>query len=201
MTVPAPVPLSRRERRKQTTRTALVSAALRLFDERGYAHVTVDDICAAADVSPRTFFRYFRQKDDVLMAPVTEHLEEVLAALRERPAGEPSWAALRAALGVLAEHVDDRRDEELRIWRILQEAPDSVAVNARSFVDWEAAMVDQVAGRLGRPTADLAAHVLTGMALVALRAGFEQWARHGGHQPLTRHLAAAFDLVERGPGG
>ena len=51
-----------RERKKQQRRRAIHEAAFALASERGFAHVTVGDICAAADLSERTFFNYFPSK-------------------------------------------------------------------------------------------------------------------------------------------
>ena len=66
-----------RERKKLETRRALMLAALELFTDRGYENVTVDEIAAAANVSTRTFFRYFEQKADAIFEqqPVLEALE------------------------------------------------------------------------------------------------------------------------------
>jgi AcrR family transcriptional regulator len=91
----------RRDRKKNETRQALRDAAHRLFAEKGFSQTTIDDIAAAADVSRRTFFRYYDSKDDLLRSDVSDLLPVMLAALRARPAGEPPFAAILAALRTL----------------------------------------------------------------------------------------------------
>jgi AcrR family transcriptional regulator len=91
----------RRDRKKDETRQALREAAHRLFAEKGFSHTTIDDITEAADVSRRTFFRYYDSKDDLLRTDVADLLPIMLAALRTRPADEPPLAAILAALRTL----------------------------------------------------------------------------------------------------
>jgi AcrR family transcriptional regulator len=97
VTTPSPAG-GRRDRKKDETRQALRAAAHRLFAEKGFSQTTIDDIAAAADVSRRTFFRYFDSKDDLLRGDVADLLPVMLATLRARPADEPPFAAILGAL-------------------------------------------------------------------------------------------------------
>ncbi len=74
-----------REQKKEQTRAALVEAAERLFGEKGYEKTTVADIAAAAQVSTRTFFSYFRAKEDVLFAGTDRRLQAIAEAFEAVP--------------------------------------------------------------------------------------------------------------------
>jgi AcrR family transcriptional regulator len=101
VTAHGPEAAGRRDRKKNETRQALRDAAHRLFAEKGFSQTTIDDIAEAADVSRRTFFRYYASKDDLLRSDVSDLLPVMLAALRARPADEPPLAAILAALRTL----------------------------------------------------------------------------------------------------
>src|SRR5882724_490036 len=91
----------RRDRKKDETRQALREAAHRLFAEKGFSRTTIDDIAEAADVSRRTFFRYYDSKDDLLRVDVDDLLPVMVAALRGRPLDEPPLMSILAALRLL----------------------------------------------------------------------------------------------------
>ena len=89
-------PGSLRERKKARTRASIREHALRLFRERGYDATTVDQIAAAAEVSPSTFFRYFPTKEDVVLRDDLD--DRILEAFARQPASLTPVAAVRAAI-------------------------------------------------------------------------------------------------------
>src|ERR1039457_6566376 len=77
-----------RERKKQKTRQLIAETARRLFAERGFEAVSVAEIAWAAEVSEATVFNYFPAKEDLVYQGMEAFEEQLLAAVRDRPAGE-----------------------------------------------------------------------------------------------------------------
>src|SRR5688500_11186488 len=94
MTAPA---ASLQDRRRRYVAQEIAQVAMRLFGERGFDDVTVDEIAAAAGISSRTFFRYFATKDEVVLQYQRRIQERLVEALAGRPAGEGPVTALRQA--------------------------------------------------------------------------------------------------------
>jgi len=95
-TRPAGPPMGLRERKKARTRAAIRTEAMRLFRERGYAATTIEQIAAAADISPATFFRYYPTKEDVVLQ---DDLDVLLPeAVEAQPPSLGPIAAVRAAV-------------------------------------------------------------------------------------------------------
>ncbi|MFJ8825212.1 TetR/AcrR family transcriptional regulator [Streptomyces sp. NPDC102467] len=89
------LPIGRRERKKAATRQAIADAALRLFLERGYDHVSVRDVADAADVSPTTVFKHFTGKEALVFDQEESTDAHLIAAVRQREAGQSVLEALR----------------------------------------------------------------------------------------------------------
>src|ERR1700761_3734658 len=111
-TVSAPEPrASLRERKKLATRRALRRAALDLVAERGFSHVTVEDIAEAADVSGRTFFNYFPSKEAALFGADPEQIPALRERIIGQAPGEPALEALRMIMVTNARAVADELGE------------------------------------------------------------------------------------------
>lgn len=84
-----------RERKKIETRRRLLEQATKLFAERGFDQVSVAEIAEAADVSKMTVFNYFDSKEDLVFAPMEEHIGDAARIVRDRAPGESAVAAMR----------------------------------------------------------------------------------------------------------
>jgi AcrR family transcriptional regulator len=89
--------LGLRERKKQRTRATLIDAAVELCDRQGFERTTVDQIAAIADVSPRTFSRYFATKDAIAVALIDDAIDLAAIELARQPRELNHFEALRRA--------------------------------------------------------------------------------------------------------
>ena len=87
--------LGLRERKKQRTRATLIDAAVELCERQGFEKTTVDQIAAIADVSPRTFSRYFATKDAIAVALIDEAIDLAAIELARQPADISHLEAMR----------------------------------------------------------------------------------------------------------
>ncbi|MFJ6618218.1 TetR family transcriptional regulator [Kitasatospora sp. NPDC091335] len=115
-------PLSLRERKKLKTRQTIRREAYRMFAGQGYENTTVEQIAAAAEVSPSTFFRYFATKEDLVHSD--EYDPAMISALLARPADEPFLTSCREAIvGLIRALLQHERQELLTRMRLITEVP------------------------------------------------------------------------------
>ena len=123
-----------RERRRQRLIAEIEQAALRLFVERGYDAVTVEDIADAVDISRRTFFRYFASKDDVLLGDPHRRACAVQTAVSGRPPGEPLPDVVRHAVLCLADVYQAERELVLLRTELVARNPSSFTRRFTNFI-------------------------------------------------------------------
>jgi AcrR family transcriptional regulator len=197
------MPSDLRQRRRIRTKQLVQREALRLFVEKGYDKTTVDDIAHAAAMSPRTFFRYFPSKEDVVLWD--EYDERPAQELWQPSPGEHPFVHL---INQIREMVADlyRKDPELLLTRIKLSftVPE---VRAR-FLNYQLELIGphfrQLAKAMGTDRDDLRLAVSLSALYSAMVVAVERWQRNDGRDDLLRHLddaiaalaASATDLQE-----
>jgi AcrR family transcriptional regulator len=191
--------LTLRQRQSEQLRGEIERVALRVFAERGYRAVTVDDIAAAAGISTRTFFRYFPAKDEVLVSELRRTIDRIAAEVAARPAEESAVEALHHALlsqvGVV--HVD--REISGDWYRTVAENPALLAKASAMSLAHRRAVTDLLAVRLGVDAAvDLRPGVITATMFAAADHASRIWLDGNAEGSLLETTEQALALVEGG---
>jgi AcrR family transcriptional regulator len=174
-----------RERKKARTKAAIQQHAMRLFRERGYPATTVEQIAAAAEVSPSTFFRYFPTKEDVALYDALDPV--LLEAFRAQPAELGPVQALRGAMravlaGLPAEELAMQQERD----RLIRSVPELRARMLDEFAKNLQLFAEIVAERVGRRPDDPAVRTVAG---AVIGVGISAWYTAGDHANPKDYLA------------
>lgn len=175
--VPSEAP-SLRERKRAEAKAKVAAVAIALFAERGFAAVSVDEICAAAEVAPRSFFRYFPTKSDVLLEPTREIAEQLDALLAAVPTDVDDAVALADAIRQLGAYVLEHWERFAQFFAVALETS-SLRLSPLGHI---AARDKQITARLlarheAPPAADWRARLLVARSMAAFRIWVEDvWA-------------------------
>ncbi len=171
--------------------------ALRLFDERGFGNVTVQEIAAAAQISVRTFYRWFPAKEDVFQVRIDRRSQALRAVLTGLSQVEPPMHALRLAYErVLAD--DDL--ELLRLWSsVVQNSPGVLrGVVGGMHMKTRQVLADFFADRYSLASDSLVPAVLSAATMGVIEASHIQWYMAGGDLP--RLICDSIEVLEKAIG-
>lgn len=167
------------------------ATAMRLFLERGFEATTMEQIANEVDISRRSLFRYFGTKEDIVLGYLVEAGMAVRDALEARPASEPPWEALRAALESLVLVPDYSPERNLAISKMLYGTPSLRAGHLEKQLRWQELLVPNIEMRLGvaeaagdvsSNTPDPRAKAIVACALTCLDVTNEIWTRSEGKE-------------------
>ena len=190
-------PTGLRDLARSSVRDHVRDQARRLFDERGFDATTIDDIAAAVGMSPRTFFRYFSTKEDVVIEDPAPFGMVVRDAAAQRPDGESPWTTLRRAFDPVADKAGAATESWLRAMRVMMSTPSLRARNAEKHNAWAAILEPVITARLDGPedTKQYRARTLIQAALACLDIALAEWTLRGGTIPLEMLLDEAFATI------
>jgi AcrR family transcriptional regulator len=172
------------------TSARLKTAALALFDERGFANVTAAEIAACAGMTERTFFRHFKAKDEVLFEDYAGVKAELTSAIVSAPEG----TSARALLTLIAEFLSNQFQNDRDLHRaLLRVVASDATLRTRALQrdhEWGAAVTE---GFTRRGYTPLHAEVLAGVTTAMFRIIYIAWA--SDHRNET--LAERFEVVQK----
>lgn len=197
--VPVDTTVGLRERKKQRTRAELTDAAFRLFAERGFDETTIEDIVEQVEVSPRTFFRYFDSKEDVVIGFFDDLGLELRSMLAARPPEESSFTALRGALGSLIDLYEEQQDRVVAAKRLAHETPSIRARLLDKHARWENGVTEELVTRAGGdPSQEPRMRLLAAVTLAAFSTAVGGWCADSGRADLHALVDDALEAVGAG---
>jgi AcrR family transcriptional regulator len=185
-----------RARKKQKTRESIQRTALRLFQKQGYEETTIEQIAAAAEISPSTFFNYFPTKEDVVLFDAYDPI--AIQMFLEAPKDEPVNLVVRRVLKDLAEVFQRDEDMILARGRLFLEVPE---LRARMWEETERTqvLINQIlAERTGRRPDDFELRVTARVMMAAMMEATFEWMRSNGRRPLVELANDALNVLDAG---
>jgi AcrR family transcriptional regulator len=183
-----------REIKKERTRRTIQEVAMRLFASQGYGATSVEQIAAAAEISPPTFYRFYRDKEDIVL---TLDLAPILDAAEEQyPQGESMSCLVQALFDALAQHHHEHRGYLLTRYRLIQNEPDLRARLQLQRQDHLELALKKVAERRKTSIASRDLRVVLAVVIAAGCESVDYWVMNHGKPNLSELLNQALRLIE-----
>jgi AcrR family transcriptional regulator len=181
----AAAPAGLRERKKARTRAAIQNEALRLFRSQGFDATTVEQLAAAADISPSTFFRYFPTKEAVVLYDAID--PRVADVFRAQPPDLSVIEAIRRAIRTtFADMPADERERQAEREALIRTVPELRLRMLEEFARSMDLIVELAAQRSGRSTDDPVVRDLAGAIIgISMAAWLELGEVSHAHDFLT----------------
>jgi AcrR family transcriptional regulator len=183
-----------RERKRRQTLQRIAKVGLEFFVAKGYEATTLDEIAAAAGISRRSFFSYFKSKDDILLADVSGYDDNLKAFVLENSlAGAPLDIARNSLLQFVSRF---QESQMIMTARLIRENEALRSGSHGRYLGFERAIYDGLCelwpGREHRDCMQLVAMISIG----ALRLGVEKWFEQNGKYPLVKYVRDAFKKLK-----
>jgi len=184
-----------REEKRQQTLKRITQGAMALFARHGYEATTLDAIAQAAGISRRTFFHYFKSKDDILLSQQAGLGEQLLVALGEEPdAGSPMQTLYSAMRRIASSYP---LDELIAIDRLMMSVEAVQARKQANYIRDEKLLLDALRERWPSED-DISLRLVALLAIGLTRLCLEAWRADGGTRPIVDYFDQAFETLSGG---
>jgi AcrR family transcriptional regulator len=186
--VAKPKYLQERSRRRERSRQRVEAVALKLFMQRGFTEVTVEDVCAEAGIATATFYRYFGSKEDAFFGYESVFLEQVARCADRIDIAEPPARQVLHVVEGFAEFLETQRESLAQRDGMVRSVPALWARTLATQRQWEATLAASLATLRGRDEPIEDDELDASLCLVVLRGALRAWRADPG-EPLA-HAAA-----------
>ncbi|KJC47088.1 hypothetical protein UP09_10650 [Bradyrhizobium sp. LTSP885] len=189
-------PQGLRERKRHETSERIIEKGLKLFVKNGYEGTTLDAIAEAAGISRRTFFYYFKSKEDVLLAAHDSGLKKALgpAMLDEAPDQAPLEAVQRCLIKLASRY---ETKESVVFDRLMQSTEALRARKEAVFVETEQILLDAMCELWPSPARRDGLRLVAMVAMGTLRLALDKWKQNNAAHPLAYYIRQGFTLLAK----
>jgi AcrR family transcriptional regulator len=183
-----------RERNRRQTLQRIAEVGVELFLAQGYEATTLDEIAAAAGISRRTFFYYFKSKDDILLAHIDGYADALKASVLEHSSGEAPLEVVREALLKLSTRFQLPRT--IAIARLIGQSEALRASSQRGYLRREQAVYEALCELWPAKERRDRLRLVAMASIGALRIAVDAWLEQDGKRPLAKYVQDAFDNLK-----
>jgi AcrR family transcriptional regulator len=185
-----------RQSRQRRIHAELIAAGTAMFRDRGFDDTTVSDIAAHVGISRRTFFRYFKTKDDLVFRWMDEQGQFVMPLLAARPADEAPLVAMRNTFIALAEHHDSESERVRFLTQLIFDTPTLEGRYHGEHARWESEFVRILKKGQRASAANLfSLQVQVAASITVFVIAIRTWAKGGRSKLLRPAVETAFDAL------
>jgi AcrR family transcriptional regulator len=189
-------PQGLRERKRHETSERIIEKGLKLFVKNGYEATTLDAIAEAAGISRRTFFYYFKSKEDVLLAAHDSGFREALRpAMLDEPPDQAPLDAVQRCLIKLASRYETK--ESIVFDRLMQSTEALRARKEAVFVETEQILLEAMCELWPAPGRRDGLRLVAMVAMGTLRLALDKWKQNDAAHPLAYYLRQGFTLLAK----
>lgn len=182
-----------RARKRRETLQRITEAGVRLFVAQGYEATTLDEIAAAAGISRRTFFYYFKSKDDILLSVQSGVGDMLAGSIRAAPAGERPLDAARYAIVTVCGSLP--AEDMIAMGRLMNASRTVMDRKQASYVEQEAAMFAALCERWPAPARETALRTVAMIAVGVMRIASDTLVREGGVRSFINLIDDTFEAL------
>ncbi|MGW3283540.1 TetR/AcrR family transcriptional regulator [Streptomyces sp. NPDC001002] len=187
-----------REIKMERTRQLIADTAIALFDEQGFDATTVEQIAAAAEVGPRTVYRYYPTKEALVVRFTEEALHTALAELRGLPAEVPLPQALFQVVDSVRRTIEDDAERRKAVYRIIVRTRSLHAeLRAVNWL-WRESLAEEIRRRTGGRTTETVAALAAANVAAVVEIAVAEWARSDEPAALSLAVEQALALLRTG---
>ncbi|MEX1827094.1 TetR/AcrR family transcriptional regulator [Luteibacter sp. CQ10] len=187
-----------RERKRRETRQRIAEAGQRLFMIHGYDATTLDAIAAEAGISRRTFFAYFRSKDEIILFWQAADSDRLVADLLR---ASPDASPLDAVRDIMVKHIAGYTTEEMTAVDDLMRSSEALLARKPAYyAELEHAIYEALAQVWRQPERQVALRMVAVVAVGAMRLTLQAWREQTGkRRPIAQMLRETFESLRVEP--